>query len=92
MTQERGRAIAELVDLLRTERASIRAGDFSDLVAMADRKEQLLAEVSGAPAEDLDLARRLALENQRLFEAAMKGVVLWPKPDRHPLAGATNTK
>ena len=23
--------------------------------------------------------------------AAMKGVVLWPKPDRHPLAGATNT-
>lgn len=21
----------------------------------------------------------------------MKGVVLWPKPDRHPLAGATNT-
>lgn len=74
MAQERPEAIGELVDLLRTERAAIRAGDFSDIVTMADRKEQLLAGLAGTPVAELEQARCLAIENQRLFEAAMKGV------------------
>ncbi|MBN2740952.1 MAG: hypothetical protein JXR35_08630 [Rhodobacteraceae bacterium] len=65
---------AELIDLLRLERDTIRTGDFSTLVEMADRKEILIAELAGSDPTRLEELKIIAAENHRLLGAALQGV------------------
>jgi len=66
--------IAQLIDMLRVERDVIRSGDFAALPDLVARKEAQLQGLQGTPARRLTTAREMALENQRLLEAAMQGV------------------
>ncbi|MEX1661485.1 flagellar protein FlgN [Thioclava sp. 15-R06ZXC-3] len=63
-----------LIDLLRLERDAIRAGDFSALIEIADRKEALIADLAGSSPARLDELRVIAADNQRLLAAALEGV------------------
>ena len=64
----------DLVDMLRLEREMIRSGDFGALNALAERKESLLRDLVGAPVTGLERIRAMAEENQRILNAALKGV------------------
>ncbi len=74
MQNETDERIAGLVDLLRIERDVIRTGDFSALPDLVQRKEGLMAMLEGTPARRLVAAQEMALENQRLLDAALRGV------------------
>lgn len=74
MQDETDERIAQLIDLLRLERDVIRNGDFAALPDLVERKEGQLQALQGTPARRLTTAREMALENQRLLDAALKGV------------------
>lgn len=69
---------AQTIELLEqvfdVERHAIRTGEFSGLAELATRKEALIGNLRGAPADALDHLRARAQENQRLLAAALKGV------------------
>lgn len=67
-------AVQELVDLMRIEREAIRSADFAGLVGLSDRKEMAMARLAAPTESELILLRRLAAENQRLLDGALKGV------------------
>ncbi|WP_143081683.1 hypothetical protein [Thioclava dalianensis] len=65
------------MDLLRVERDAIRAGEFNALTELAAQKESLIEQVAALEPLDpqaLEALRAIAAENQRLLEAALKGV------------------
>lgn len=70
----RNLAVQELIDLMRVEREAIRSADFSGLAGLSDRKEIVMARLEAPSESELTTLRRLAAENQRLFDAALKGV------------------
>lgn len=70
-TEER---IARVVDILRLEKDVIRNAEFAALPELVSRKEAALADLEGTPARLLVGVRQMALENQRLLDAALKGV------------------
>lgn len=74
MQNETDDTIARLIDQLRLERDVIRNGEFSALPELVARKEALLEALKGTPARRLLAAQEMALENQRLLDAALKGV------------------
>ena len=74
MQNETDDRIARLTDLLRLEKDVIRNAEFAALPDLATRKEVLLAELAGTPARLLLGVQTMALENQRLLEAALRGV------------------
>ncbi|WP_444453495.1 hypothetical protein ACTTAI_20445 [Rhodobacter capsulatus] len=74
MQNETEDRIARLIDLLRLEKDVIRNAEFAALPELIARKEKLLDELQGTPARLLLDAQEMALENQRLLDAAIKGV------------------
>ena len=74
MQNETDERIARLTDLLRLEKDVIRNAEFAALPDLVTRKEALLAELAGTPARLLLGVQTMALENQRLLEAALRGV------------------
>lgn len=67
-------ALAELKTLLNHERDVIRAADFAQLAPLVQRKQELITALSGTPASALSGIRKEAERNQRLLEAALRGV------------------
>ncbi|MDD8022007.1 MAG: hypothetical protein PHX82_02705 [Paracoccaceae bacterium] len=63
-----------LIDLLRLERHAIINGEFEAVIDIATRKEALITALTGAPEPQLGKIREVAHENQRLLNAALKGV------------------
>lgn len=74
MQDETEARLAELIDTLRLERDVIRSGDFAALPALVARKDAVMELLKGTPARKLVAAQEMALENQRLLGAALKGV------------------
>jgi hypothetical protein len=66
--------IARLIDLLRLEKDVIRNAEFAALPDLVARKTEVLEELKGTPARLLLAAQDMAMENQRLLDAALKGV------------------
>ncbi|MFD2172995.1 hypothetical protein [Rhodobacter lacus] len=66
--------IAKVIDLLRLEKDVIRNAEFAALPDLVARKEAALADLEGTPARLLLGVQQMALENQRLLDAALKGV------------------
>ncbi|MGB3147704.1 MAG: hypothetical protein WBA91_08110 [Paracoccaceae bacterium] len=69
--------LAALRQILRKERADLRAGDFSHLADFADEKTRLMVEMAGMPAPNARDLRTLfseAQSNQDYIAAALKGV------------------
>lgn len=68
--------IAELLDLLETERCALLRGDFDTLSGLADRKHARLRHLlsSRPAASDLDMLQRTSLRNQKLLAAAQAGI------------------
>ncbi|MDF2141894.1 hypothetical protein [Paenirhodobacter sp. CAU 1674] len=63
-----------LMDLLRAERHAITHGEFEAILQTARRKESLMAALADAPDAELGKIREMAHENQRLLNAALKGI------------------
>ncbi|KQB14582.1 hypothetical protein H9N28_17280 [Rhodobacter capsulatus] len=74
MQNETEDRIARLIDLLRLEKDVIRNAEFAALPDLVSRKEVLMEELKGTPARLLLAAQEMAIENQRLLDAAIKGV------------------
>lgn len=74
MQNETDDRIARLIDLLRLEKDVIRNAEFAALPELIARKTTLLEELKGTPARLLLGVQEMALENQRLLDAALKGV------------------
>ncbi|MBZ4022043.1 hypothetical protein CKO11_06180 [Rhodobacter sp. TJ_12] len=74
MQNETEERIAKLIDILRLEKDVIRNAEFGALPDLVARKEAVLVELQGTPARLLMEAQNMALENQRLLDAALKGV------------------
>jgi len=74
MQNETDDRIARLIDILRLEKDVIRNAEFAALPDLVARKEAVMDELKGTPARLLMTAREMALENQRLLDAALKGV------------------
>lgn len=74
MPRDEMTALAELQDLLAQERDVIRVADFSRLGALVHRKQELISALTGTPATMLAEIRKDAERNQRLLEAALRGI------------------
>ncbi|PTV95205.1 hypothetical protein C8J27_105151 [Rhodobacter aestuarii] len=74
MPNETEDRIAQLIDILRLEKDVIKNAEFGVLPDLVARKEAVLADLEGTPAPLLAQAQAMALENQRLLDAALKGV------------------
>lgn len=74
MQDETDERIAQLIDVLRLERDVIRNGEFAALPDLVTRKDAQMRALQGTPARRLTVVREMALENQRLLDAALKGV------------------
>lgn len=74
MQDETDLKISRLIDTLRVERDVIREGDFAALPDLVALKEEQMDALKGTPARKLLAAQEMALENQRLLEAALRGV------------------
>lgn len=74
MSRAEPAAIAALKDLLLQEREVIRKADFARIECITKRKQELIAELAGTPATELQDIRKEAARNQRLLEAALKGI------------------
>ena len=74
MQNETEDKITRLIDLLRLEKDVIRNAEFSALPELVSRKEALMEELKGTPARLLLGVQAMAVENQRLLDAAIKGV------------------
>jgi len=66
--------VEQLERVFDLERHAIRNGRFAGLAELAQRKEELVNLLTGAPAEALERLRARAESNQRLLGAALKGV------------------
>jgi flagellar biosynthesis/type III secretory pathway chaperone len=63
--------------LLKDERMALLSGDLSALPALVAGKERLLGSIEGGARPDaaaLEMLRTAAVENQRLLDAALRGV------------------
>lgn len=74
MQNETDERIARLIDLLRLEKDVIRNAEFAALPDLIARKTAVLDELKGTPARLLLTVQEMAMENQRLLDAALKGV------------------
>ncbi|MFT3687980.1 hypothetical protein [Paenirhodobacter sp.] len=66
--------LAELKTLLAQERDVIRTADFARLGSLVQRKQDLIDALAGTPTAALGNIRAEAEQNQRLLEAALRGV------------------
>lgn len=64
----------ELLSLLRLEREAIRSAEFSDLIALSDRKERAMAALTKPDRGRVERIEALARENQVLLASALEGV------------------
>ena len=69
-------AVDALADLLERERAALLRGDLEGLARMADRKQDLVADVRRLPmdADALSRLRQASLHNGTLLDAAAQGL------------------
>ncbi|OCX63400.1 hypothetical protein BFP70_12155 [Thioclava sp. SK-1] len=67
-------AIEQVVDILRQERAAIRDADFPKMAILIARKEAAIEGIRSLPLIKIRHIKEMSLANQRLLEAALKGI------------------